>query len=131
MDKPMSHLFILPFAVQNIEEIDTELQAFRARCESTRACDHERKSARAFANLRSALQSSNLPIFERGDRGFVFQDVADFIDALKDASLGEGIDWKSDSGAALDRKCLGRKIDRYRGAGLQQAVSHGVHNNRK
>src|SRR5207249_4573460 len=70
-------------------------------------------------------------LFERGYRGFVFQDVADFIESLKDASLGEGIDWKSASGASLDKKCLGGEIDRYRGAGLQQAVSLGIHNNRE
>src|SRR3989442_14277817 len=110
MDKPMSHLFILPVS-----------SFYRRFIESFNE---------PVAN-RSALQSSNLPIFERGYRGFVFQDVADFIEALEDARLREGVDWKSDSGAVLDRKCLGREIVRYRGAGLQQAVSPGVHNKRQ
>src|SRR5437870_10957080 len=110
MDKPMSHLFILPVS-----------SFYRRFIESFNE---------PVAN-RSALQSNSLPIFERGYRGFVFQDVADFIESLEDASLGEGIDWKSDSGAALDRKCLGSEIDRYGPTWLQQRVSLSIHNNRQ
>jgi|SRR5438132_1269938 len=70
-----------------------------------------------------------ISIFERRDGRPLFQDVADFIETFEDAGLRERIDWKCHSRAAVNGKSLGGEIDGHGGAGLQQRMGFGIHDN--
>src|ERR1022692_3632775 len=77
--------------------------------------EHSRTSAGAGLlatqfHLRECVDRTYPPRLVRRDGGFVLQDVAQFIDALQQAVLGEWIDGKFDCTAVRQGDSLGAEV---------------------
>jgi len=69
--------------------------------------------------------------FECGDCGFMFEDVAEFVEVLQDAGFRERIDGECYRWAALNRERLSSEVDGHQGSRFQQRVRFRIDDDRE
>src|SRR5579872_4635844 len=70
--------------------------------------------------LSERVYGSGALRFECADGGLLVQDVAQFVDAFEQASLGEAVHRKFDRPAILQRQRLIRQVDLYSGIRMRK-----------
>src|SRR5438552_6011853 len=69
--------------------------------------------------------------FERGDCGFMFEDVAEFVEIFQDAGFRKRVDGECYGWAALDRERLSSEVDGHQGSRFQQRVRFRIDDDRE